>query len=165
MKIIDENGRLFGKISVIDVVVLLLVVAMAAAIFFVKRDQAVTGNSVAEQPITFQVLVSGAYDYMEPMIQVGDLLYDKDYTSNGPLGTITAIEEQPGRMQAYLHDGTVAQVEVEGGVNLLLTVEGQGLVTEQGNYMLNRIYSLGVNSARTYETKYAEFTGTVMASN
>ena len=76
MKIIDENGRLFGKISVIDVVVLLLVVAMAAAIFFVKRDQAVTGNSVAEQPITFQVLVSGAYDYMEPMIQVGDLLYD-----------------------------------------------------------------------------------------
>ena len=38
-------------------------------------------------------------------------------------------------------------------------------MTEQGNYMLNRIYSLGVNAARTYETKYAEFTGTVMAIN
>ena len=165
MKIIDQNGRLFGKISIIDVVMLLLVVAMAAAIAFVKSSQNVTNNNVAEQPITFQILVGGAYDYVEPMVQVGDKLYDKDYTSNGPLGTITAVEVQPGRMQAYLHDGTVAQVEVEGGVNLLLTVEGSGLVTERGSYMINRIYDLGVNSARTYQTKYAEFTGTVMAIN
>ena len=56
-------------------------------------------------------------------------------------------------------------VEGEGGVNLLLTVEGSGLVTERGGYMLNRVYDLGINSARTYQTKYAEFTGTVMAIN
>ena len=32
MKLMDKNGRLFGKISVIDVVVVLVVLVMAAAL-------------------------------------------------------------------------------------------------------------------------------------
>ena len=39
MKIIDRNGRLFGKISVIDVLVIAVVLVMAAALFF-KNNQA-----------------------------------------------------------------------------------------------------------------------------
>ena len=34
MKIIDGNGRLFGKISVIDVLVILVVAVLAAALYF-----------------------------------------------------------------------------------------------------------------------------------
>ena len=46
--------------------------------------------------------------------------------------------------------------------NLLLTIEGEGLVNEEG-WFLNRVYSLGVNASRTYYSKYAEFTTTVTA--
>ena len=46
--------------------------------------------------------------------------------------------------------------------NLLLTIQGEGLVNEEG-YFLNRVYDLGVNAARTYYSKYAEFTTTVTA--
>lgn len=161
MRIMDENGRLFGKISIIDVVVLLLVAAIAASIAFVRSGQQVTGNGATEETITFQVLATGLAGYLEPAVQTGDKLFDKDYASGGALGTITDVEVLPGTKQAYLNDGTVAQVEMEEGVNLLLTVEGSGLVSASGSYSLNRIYDLGVNSARTYYTKYAEFTGTV----
>ena len=34
MKIIDRNGRLFGKISVIDLLVVAVVVVLAAALYF-----------------------------------------------------------------------------------------------------------------------------------
>ena len=44
---------------------------------------------------------------------------------------------------------------------MLITVEGTGLVSESGRYTLNRVYELGVNSSRTFCTKYAEFIGTV----
>ena len=40
--------------------------------------------------------------------------------------------------------------------------ENFGLVGESGSYMLNRVYDLGVNSARTYYTKYARFDGRVI---
>ena len=59
-------------------------------------------------------------------------------------------------------DGTVAPAPVEGGYNLLLTIQGEGLVNEEG-WFLNRVYSLGVNASRTYYSKYAEFTTTVTA--
>ena len=41
MKLMDKNGRLFGKISVIDVVVVLVVLVMAAALY-------VKNNSISE---------------------------------------------------------------------------------------------------------------------
>ena len=42
MTIMDRNGRLFGKISIIDVIVVLAVVVLAAALY-VKTHQPETG--------------------------------------------------------------------------------------------------------------------------
>ena len=67
----------------------------------------------------------------------------------------------PGTTLAEFDDGTVAAATVEDGVDMLITVEGTGLVSESGRYTLNRVYELGVNSSRTFCTKYAEFIGTV----
>ena len=160
MKVIDHNGRLFGKISVIDVLVVLVVIALAGALC-VKNSRPHTGTSVTTQPITFQVVVEGAQDYLKDNIHVGDKVYDLNYSSgNSPLGEITAIEEQPGSKMATFTDGTTGLAEVEDGVNLLLTIEGEGLINDKG-YSLNRVYDLGVNAARTYYTKYAQFDITV----
>ena len=45
MKMIDRNGRIFGKISVIDLVVAAVVVVLAAALYF-KSNQVHTGGTV-----------------------------------------------------------------------------------------------------------------------
>lgn len=161
MKIIDHNGRLFGKISVIDVLVIAVVLVMAAALSF-KSNQTHTGTSVTETPITYQVLVQGARTYVSDAVQVGDLVYDQDHSSGGTLGEITAIEVLPGAKLAELRDGTVDIIPVEDGVNLLLTIQGNGIISE-GRYLLNRVYDLGINSARNFYTPYAQFTGTVAA--
>lgn len=163
MKLIDQNGRLFGKISIVDVLVILIVAAMAAAIFYVKNGQnAGIGNGVVEETICFQVRVPGVPSYMEDAVQAGDLLYDLSYASGGALGEITQVQVEPGFRDAIYYDGTLGLAPVEDGVDLVLTVKGTGLVGENGSYMLNRIYDLGVNSSRTYYTKYARFDGRVI---
>ena len=163
MKIIDRNGRLFGKISVIDVLVIAVVLVMAAALYF-KNNQTHTGTAVTEQIITFQIRARGVDDFVADAILVEDYLYDQSYSSGGkPLGQITdvQVERTPGtKLADKLTDGTAGLLEAENTVDLLITVKGSGLVTDK-SYSINRVYDLGINSSRSYCTKPADFTGTV----
>ena len=163
MKIMDHNGRLFGKISVIDVLVILVVAVLAAALSF-KSNQSHTGASVTEQPIVFEIRARGVDRYVYEALREGDGLYDLDYSSGGKaIGRISQVEVErdPGQKLADdLHDGAAALVEAEDTVDLLITVEGRGLITDR-SYAVNRVYALGVNSSRTYMTKQAQFIGMV----
>ena len=161
MKIIDRNGRLFGKISVIDVLVIAVVLVMAAALFF-KSNQTHTGTSVTSETITYQMVANGVRTYVADAVQVGDLMYDQDRSSGGTLGKIVDIQVLPGTKLGEMNDGTAGMVPVEDGVDLLLTIEGSGIVSE-GRYLLNRVYDLGVNSSRNFHTPYAQFVGVVTA--
>lgn len=159
MKLIDHNGRLFGKISVIDVLVLAVVVVLAAALYF-KSNQTHTGTSVTNNEITYQVLASGVRNYVADAVREGDYMYDQDRSSGGTLGKIVSIEVLSSGKMAEFNDGTVDTVPVEDGVNLLLTIQGSGILSD-GRYLLNRVYDLGVNSSRNFYTPYAQFTGVV----
>ena len=59
MKLIDNNGRLFGKISIIDVLVILVVAAMGAALYLKTNHNEITSTATSNDTITYQVLVSG----------------------------------------------------------------------------------------------------------
>ena len=162
MKIIDHEGRLFGKISVIDLLVVAVVIVLAAALRF-KSGQAITGTSVPEETIVFQVEVYGVCSYIADAIRVEDQLYDLNYASGGrSLGEVTEIQvvREPGTLVAALDDGTAGPVEVEDSVNLLLTVKGSGLVNGKSRTII-RVYDLGLNASRTFYTDLAQFTGTI----
>ena len=133
----DRDGRLFGKISIVDVIVLLVVAVMVAAVY-VKTHKPQTGSTV------------------------GDQMFDKERSTGGSLGTITDIQVSGGTYEGKLNDGTVAMLPAEDCYNILLTIEGEALIEGNGSVMLNRIYSLGVNSNRNFNTQYANFVGTIV---
>ena len=162
MKLIDENGRLFGKISVIDVVVVVVVAALAGALYLKTNTLTHTSTAAEDPAITYQVLARAVPDFVEGQVQVGDLFFDEDRTTSGCLGTVIAVEELPGDGLYTFIDGTVRMAPVEDTVNLLITVQGEGTI-QNGKYALNRIYDLGVNSARNFCTQYVRMTGTVTA--
>lgn len=162
MKIIDRNGRLFGKISIIDVLVILVVLVMAAALYF-KGQQTHTGVTVTEQTITFQIRAMGINDYVAAAIQENDGIYDSVYSSGGrALGEIIDIqvERTPGTKLDAQGNSIFGPKVADDTVDLLITVRGRGLVSGK-SYTLNRVYDLGVNSSRNYYTKRADFVGTV----
>ena len=55
-KLIDREGRLFGKISVIDLLVVLAVLVLAAAFYTKNNTLEPTATAQAGTPITFTVL-------------------------------------------------------------------------------------------------------------
>ena len=160
MKILDRDGRLFGKISIIDVIVLLVVAVLAVAVF-VKSQRAQTSTSITDTPVIYQMLLTNQPEYMLSAIQEGDQLYDQERSTGGSLGTITQVEVSDGTNLGALDDGTYAVLPAENRYNILITVEGAGLVSADGGVALNRVYDLGVNSSRTFTTQYASFIGTV----
>ena len=159
MKIIDKNGRLFGKISIIDVVVVLVVAVMALGLYVKSNTKNITA-STEDEVITYQVMVNAIPDYMAEALKEGDLVYE-DGVYGDSLGKVTDVEITEGDRLAGLPDGTLKMIPVEGTVNMLVTIEGRGIVDE-GNYMLNRIYNLGVNSNRIFCTQYTQFTGMIV---
>lgn len=162
MKIIDRNGRLFGKISVIDVIVILVVLVVALAVY-VKTHKPQTGSNVATTTIVYQMESKNLPQYMVDAIQVGDQIFDKDRSTGGSLGEIIDIQVSDGTSEAQFSDGTYEVVPAEERYNLLLTIRGEGLVEEDGGYLLNRIYDLGVNSSREFNNKYALFLGRIVS--
>ena len=160
MKIIDKNGRLFGLISIIDVIVILVVAVMGVALYLKTNTMTHTSTATKNEIITYQVYAMATNDCVVDNIQVGDRIFDEDRPSGGCLGKVTAIEIIPGTELLSFPDGTMEEVPSEHTVNLLLTIEGEGLISDK-SYSLNRIYDLGVNSARNFVTEYARFTGVV----
>ena len=161
MKILDRDGRLFGKISIIDVIVILVVAVLALAIY-VKTQMPQTGTSVTTTKVVYQMKLNNQPEYMLSAIQVGDQMFDKERSTGGSLGTITDIQVSGGTYEGKLNDGTVAMLPAEDCYNILLTIEGEALIEGNGSVMLNRIYSLGVNSNRNFNTQYANFVGTIV---
>jgi len=154
-KIIDSNGRLFGKISIIDVIVLAVVIILAIALNL-KNELTPTSTAVSNTPIYFEVLTDAIPDYVAESIKVGDVLFDKDQVTGGSIGVITEVEWLPGARSTVFNDGRVVLAEIEDHSVLRLRVEGSGLV-EDGKYNINRLYNIGVNASRNFYSKYALF--------
>lgn len=158
-KILDKNGRLFGVISIIDVAVILVVAVMALALY-VRSNRTVTGTTLSNVPISFQMVIEVAPDYLADAIQVGDKIYDQERVGAGALGEITKVELlEPSKPEIYL-SGDVLVTGGENCYNVLITAQGSGLITD-GRYTINRVYEMGTNAARLFYTKYASFTGVV----
>ena len=85
MKLIDKNGRLFGKISVIDVVVVLLVVILAVALRY-KAQLPQTSTGTVDPQITFTLWVRNQRPEILDAIHIGDGLYDPERSTGGSLG-------------------------------------------------------------------------------
>lgn len=162
MKLVDHQGRLFGKISVIDIFVVLIVAVMAFALY-VKNNtlEASKTGETSKTVITFVVEAENQPLYVADAIQVGDKVYDKDRSSGGAIGTITAVEQLESGWIERLNNGTYTRVTNENTRNLRITVEGTGSVTN-GRYAINKVYELGVNAARNFQTNYAVFTASVI---
>ncbi len=155
-KIIDRNGRLFGKISVIDIVVVLLVAVLAMA-FYVKNHRLDASKSDgADETITVTMLAENLPVNAADALRVGDKVYDKERSSGGAIGVITDIEVLPAGTTEELTDGTFARLTNEDGRNVVLTIRCQGAVIN-GRYTINRVYELGANAKRSFYTPYVTY--------
>ena len=159
-KIIDENGRLFGLISLIDVAVIALVGVLALALYAKDTAMPIGGISDPMQPIRYQVLATHIPQERLDSIKVGDQIYDNE--TGKPMGEIKEIQTEDCVVSLLKNDGTFVMAPIEDRYNVTLTVDAKVMVDERGHYYVNRTNLIGVGWSMNFSTKACFFGGTIL---
>lgn len=93
MKLIDEKGRLFGKINIIDLVVVLLILFLVAAVGYKVISPKIATSPTAQGEVTAVIKITFKSDSVVNSLKVGQkLVYGTDYI---PGASITDIKSNP----------------------------------------------------------------------
>jgi len=153
----DKNGKLFGKISIVDLIVLLLVLAIAAGSVwrFTSPDAAL---NQADATINFTVRIEGVRDFTLENYRVGLRVYDRQ--AGQFIGHISNIR-YTNFYESHPHfDGTVAWVAVPDRLTIYLDITANGRVTPTAVYV-EGTYEIAAGSLRYINTKYVQTSGRI----
>ena len=77
-KIIDEKGRLFGNISIVDILVIIIAVVLVAAVYVKFHSNERTSTLKDLETVTYVYSIEGVREGVPASIKVGDGLYDQE---------------------------------------------------------------------------------------
>ncbi|HHY36231.1 MAG TPA: DUF4330 domain-containing protein [Firmicutes bacterium] len=154
---LDEKGRLFGLVNIIDLAVVLvfgLVLAFGAYKFLYVNP------SYQPEPKTVRVelVVEGVRQPTVDAIALGDRVYEKN--SNGYFGTITDIKVVPAKEVVPTADGKLVEAEVPGRYDIYLTLESPAEVSEEYIQITGQQVRIGLTPTirtRTYQVETVVF--------
>jgi Domain of unknown function (DUF4330) len=149
MAILDSKGRLFGKISVLDIGAGLIILMAIAGLLF--------GNSVAQDskavtPIEVDVIVRGltVRDPQELVKALAAQKTTKIIIRNQPYGEVAVLKVQnlPRTVAVPQPDGTVKpfpdpRPELQYTVDMLITLGGNAQITADGPVLGNNKIKVG----------------------
>jgi hypothetical protein len=155
-KILDENGRLFGKVSVIDVIVLIAVVVLAIAAFtkFNLPDSPVSSDRTVDVVYTIQVnAMRDLEGGLTRLLRAGDKLYFR--RTGAFIGTIVDVRISDAMSLESLEDGTYILARVYDRYDVELVVEAK-CTYSNGRYYADRTFELHANEESHVYTKYVD---------
>lgn len=128
--IIDEKGRLFGKISIVDIAVLLVLLGLAAGVYYKFFVVDKEHNAAKFDTIEYKVLIEEVRQQSVDAMEVGADIYDAK--TDTYMGKIVNKEVLPATDQLTKADGTVVIAEKPQRFNVLLTIRVPGVETKYG---------------------------------
>lgn len=137
----DNNGKLFGKINIIDFMVLLVILLMIAGVgykFYMDGKQNAVNNS---QLLEYKVSVINIRNFTADAVEADDKLYDNKTGSY--MGKVIGKEVKPYREYITKTDGTVVLAEKPERLEVILTIQVPGVENNysflaNGNRDINR---------------------------
>lgn len=152
MKILDSQGRLFGKVSILDLGAVLIILIVIVGIFFfpgTTRGSVAQIGNVISKPIELEAIAVGLKGRnLEEMLKVGD---KTDLViRNQPYGevTIQSVDILTRKIVVPTLDGNVKVIvdpkeEEAFSRNVVLILEGQGRITDDGPVLGNIKVKIG----------------------
>ncbi|ABG51480.1 MAG: DUF4330 domain-containing protein [Trichodesmium sp. St2_bin6] len=153
MKILDSQGRLFGKISILDLGAVLIIFMVLVGIFVFpgtnKNSVAQVGN-VITKPVEVDAIALGLKGrYPEKLLKEGEKT--QLIIRNQPYGEVDlkSVEFLTRKVAVPQPDGTVRALPDPRDKelfsrNVLLTLKGQGRVTNDGPVLGNIKVKIGM---------------------
>lgn len=159
---IDKKGKLFGKINIIDLCVILAFVIGIAGIGFsvysIKSNSSVADifKADGESEVTLEVglLLKGVRDMTRDAIIVGDEVFTTK--TNTPLGKIKKIQSEPSTKNVTTFDGDVYTAVVPNKYDVTIYVETKATKNETGyhgdenvKFLFGKYYEIKTSTIKT----------------
>lgn len=132
--IIDNKGKLFGKINIVDlsvIIVLVLSVVLCVYKFSGANDPSKSGNT---KKITYTLKAKAIRQVSCDSIEVGAKVYDKE--TEEYIGTVVSKTQEKATEYVNNADGKIdKQVEIPTKFDLYFDVECDAQINDKGYYL------------------------------
>ncbi|MGE5544321.1 MAG: DUF4330 domain-containing protein [Bacillota bacterium] len=127
---LDKQGRLFGRVSIIDLAIVLAIILVIAGVFYRGRG---TDVAVAAKTVRIEVVCPFVYPNVVPNIKVGDQL-----VANNQLVPvyIKEVEVKKAATTVSKPDGSMILTENPFRKDIFLVIEGQTTAVSPSQIML-----------------------------
>lgn len=126
-----KDGKLFGKISIIDLLAILLVVVLAVGVG-IRFSGGQKVQVSAGEPLECVVQVKNIRQYNVDALKKGGAVFDKD--TKEYIGEIVSVESEPGTTMLLMNDGSYRDVPTENRYHAYVTIAFSGKVSDGGYY-------------------------------
>ena len=155
----DKNGKIGGKISIIDIGVIVLIIA--AAIGLVIRFTSGTTTAVtSNETFRYVVKVNAVREYTVKALQKGGITTDKK--AEKVLGEIKDVEVGDAKMQSTTAEGKIEWSNLPDKYTCQVTIEAEGRESEDG-YILDDTTELSVGRSVDIITKNVITSGEIIS--
>lgn len=155
--ILDKNGKLFGKINIIDVAVILAAIAVVIGVFV--RFTGGAGKLVTEtKKIEYVVQINGVRGYTVDALKEQGLVTDKKYAA--VVGEITKVEETAATHESTTAAGEIKKTNLPDRFDCLVTITSDGKESDSGYFNSNND-EISVGREYSIYSKYVSTTGVI----
>lgn len=131
--IIDNKGKLFGKVSIVDILIVVIVLAAVGGFVFVfQKSKIVSPFTQKEDTIQIKFYAEEWPDYALNAIKIGDLA--KNLDTNTVFGNVTDIKMDKSISWVESDRGEFVKSTKEGYSSVIITVEGKGIFRDSKTY-------------------------------
>ena len=130
---IDEKGRLFKRVSIIDILLLVAIIVVAAG--FAYREISPRLQLIINPTDVFYITLESnrLRGVNVDAIDYGDIMFRLHDTH--PMGTVVGMTVGPAVEILQRADGSAVLVEMEERYRIVLTLEARGSITETGYFV------------------------------
>ncbi|WP_194174818.1 DUF4330 domain-containing protein [Desulfofundulus thermobenzoicus] len=122
MKFIDEKGRFFGVLNIIDLLIILLVLGAIAGIFAKTSVLKRINRNFTEVPARMQLIVENVRQTTADAVKPGDII--KEVRSGEQLGVVKEVKVEDYKEKAADSQGNWHMSPVPDKKTIFITLEG-----------------------------------------
>lgn len=137
---IDDKGRLFGKISIIDIFIILVIISVVLVAYFKFGNKSYSGVREKEQLVHMKFFTPEVEDFTL-IVEEGDNVVNETNGSN--LGKVVEVNIGDSLVISPDSEGKLIPSAKEGYSSMEITSEVMGRITEGSVVVDGNIYSSG----------------------
>lgn len=153
----DKNGKIFGKISIIDLFVIILAVAVMIGIG-IRYGSKMTSAVQSSEEFECAIEVSNVREFTVEALEKKGIITDKK--SEIELGEIISVESKPAEFESTTADGKIIETVLPERYNCTVTIRAKGKVSDEA-YIMDDSNELSVGRTMDIYSKYVKTSGEI----